>query len=76
MKNVIIIEDEKDISELVRLHLEDIKCKVQSFANGRSGYEHTVNSHINRLRAKIEEDPAVPSYVLTTWDVGYRFNDS
>lgn len=40
------------------------------------GYEHTVNSHINRLRAKIEEDPTNPAYVLTTWGVGYRFNDS
>jgi two-component system, OmpR family, alkaline phosphatase synthesis response regulator PhoP len=40
------------------------------------GYEHTVNSHINRLRAKIEIDPAKPTYVLTTWGVGYRFNDT
>ncbi len=39
------------------------------------GYEHTVNSHINRLRAKIEKDPTKPEYVLTTWGVGYRFND-
>lgn len=40
------------------------------------GYEHTVNSHINRLRAKVETDPAEPEYVLTTWGVGYRFNDA
>ncbi|MET0051443.1 MAG: response regulator transcription factor [Candidatus Thiodiazotropha sp.] len=39
------------------------------------GYEHTVNSHINRLRAKIETDPAQPRYVLTVWGVGYKFND-
>ncbi len=39
------------------------------------GYEHTVNSHINRLRSKIETDPNNPDYVLTTWGVGYRFND-
>jgi DNA-binding response OmpR family regulator len=37
------------------------------------GYEHTVNSHINRLRAKIEVDPAHPRYVLTVWGVGYKF---
>jgi len=37
------------------------------------GYEHTVNSHINRLRAKIEEDPARPRWVLTVWGVGYKF---
>lgn len=40
-----------------------------------SGYEHTVNAHINRLRAKIEEDQNNPHYILTTWGVGYRFND-
>jgi two-component system OmpR family response regulator len=37
------------------------------------GYEHTVNSHINRLRAKIEKDPTMPVYILTVWGVGYRF---
>lgn len=40
------------------------------------GYEHTVNSHINRLRAKIEDNPSQPRYILTTWGVGYRFNDA
>jgi DNA-binding response OmpR family regulator len=42
---------------------------------GHEGYEHTVNSHINRLRAKIEKDPAHPAYVLTVWGVGYKFID-
>lgn len=40
------------------------------------GYEHTVNSHINRLRAKIEENPAKPEYILTVWGVGYKFMDT
>jgi len=39
------------------------------------GYEHTVNSHINRLRSKIEENPAQPRYILTVWGVGYKFAD-
>ena len=42
---------------------------------GHEGYEHTVNSHINRLRSKIEKDPAHPVYVLTVWGVGYKFID-
>jgi DNA-binding response OmpR family regulator len=40
-----------------------------------NGYEHTVNSHINRLRSKIENDLSDPTYILTSWGVGYRFND-
>jgi DNA-binding response OmpR family regulator len=36
------------------------------------GYEHTVNTHINRLRAKIEADPAQPERILTVWGRGYK----
>jgi DNA-binding response OmpR family regulator len=39
---------------------------------GHEGYEHTVNSHINRLRAKIEPDPTDPTSIVTVWGVGYK----
>lgn len=39
---------------------------------GHEGYEHTVNSHINRLRSKIEPDPAHPEMIVTVWGVGYK----
>ena len=39
------------------------------------GYDHTVNSHINRLRSKIEKDANNPRYIKTVWGVGYRFID-
>ncbi len=38
------------------------------------GLEHTVNSNINRIRMKIEEDAAKPKYILTVWGIGYKFN--
>lgn len=40
---------------------------------GHEGYEHTVNSHINRLRSKLETDPRTPRYIKTIWGVGYQF---
>jgi DNA-binding response OmpR family regulator len=34
---------------------------------------NTVTVHINRLREKIEQDPAKPQYIQTVWGAGYRF---
>ncbi|MET0015111.1 MAG: response regulator transcription factor [Sedimenticola sp.] len=48
----------------------------QVWGYNHDGYEHTVNSHINRLRAKVEKDPSNPDYILTVWGVGYKFTDS
>jgi len=43
---------------------------------GHDGYEHNVNCHINRLRAKVERNPAQPRYILTVRGVGYKFADN
>lgn len=39
------------------------------------GYEHTVTTHINRLRAKLEADPLRPEIILTVRGAGYRMRD-
>ena len=45
----------------------------QIWGYGHDGYEHTVNSHMNRLRAKIDPDPNCLKYIKTVWGVGYKF---
>jgi DNA-binding response OmpR family regulator len=40
------------------------------------GYEHTVTTHINRLRAKVEQDPMQPRYILTVRGAGYKMRDA
>ncbi len=37
------------------------------------GYDRTVDSHVQRLRAKLEDDPSAPRFVRTVWGVGYKF---
>jgi len=44
----------------------------QVWGHRHDGYEHTVNTHINRLRNKIERDPAAPRRILTVWGRGYK----
>ena len=44
------------------------------WGHGHEGYEHTVNSHINRLRSKIEPDPTNPACIVTVWGVGYKLD--
>jgi DNA-binding response OmpR family regulator len=44
----------------------------QVWGHRHDGYEHTVNTHINRLRNKIERDPAEPRRILTVWGRGYK----
>jgi DNA-binding response OmpR family regulator len=46
------------------------------WGSGFDGYAYTVNSHINRLRAKIEADAAKPQHIITVWGVGYRFDQA
>lgn len=47
----------------------------QVWGYSHNGYEHTVNSHINRLRKKIEVYPAQKRHIETVWGVGYRFSE-
>lgn len=52
----------------------DLLDKIWGYSH--AGYEHTVNSHINRLRKKIEINPADPNHIITVWGVGYKFAEA
>ena len=48
----------------------------QVWGYAHDGYEHTVNSHMNRLRAKIEPDPGNPRHIVTVRGLGYKYETS
>jgi DNA-binding response OmpR family regulator len=48
----------------------------QVWGYGHDGYDHTVNSHINRLRAKLGDDRSEARFIHTVWGVGYRFENA
>ncbi|MDO6680809.1 MULTISPECIES: response regulator transcription factor [unclassified Oceanobacter] len=67
---------EFDLLSYFMQHPEDAFSRAhllnRIWGQGQEGYEHTVNTHINRLRAKIEDDPTRPRIIVTVWGVGYR----
>ena len=46
------------------------------WGQGYDGYDHTVNSHINRLRSKLGDEREAAAFIHTVWGVGYRFEAS
>lgn len=67
---------EFDLLALLMLHPRAIFTRAQLldrvWGTTHDGFEHTVNSHINRLRAKLEPVPSQPRYIVTVWGRGYR----
>ncbi|WP_143870251.1 response regulator transcription factor [Catenovulum sediminis] len=53
---------------------EQLLDEIWGYQHAGSG--HTVNSTVNRLRAKLETDPAKPKWLITVWGVGYKFDGS
>jgi DNA-binding response OmpR family regulator len=68
---------EYELLELLSRHPEQAFSRnqllEQVWGYRYEGYSHTVNSHINRLRAKLERNPSEPKYIQTVWGFGYRF---
>ena len=68
---------EFDLLHFLLRHPEQVFSRAalleRVWGEGFDGFEHTVNSHINRLRQKIEHDAQSPALITTVWGVGYRF---
>lgn len=68
---------EFDLLQFLQRHPGQVFSRAQLlhqvWGEGFEGFEHTVNSHINRLRTKVEADPQNPRLITTVWGVGYRF---
>lgn len=66
---------EFELLQMLAEHPRQVFTHDQLFERfwGEYGDRHTVAVHINRIRQKIEDDPANPHYILTVWGVGYRF---
>ena len=64
------------ILALLLQHPEKVYTKAQIYAliweDAYLGDENAVNVQISRLRAKLEEDPRQPRYILTVWGIGYK----
>ena len=76
--NLELTSTEFDLLLYLASHPDQVFTRAQLLSSvwgyHHSGYEHTVNSHINRLRNKLEKDANHPEIVQTVWGVGYKFN--
>lgn len=77
-KELDLTSTEFDLIYYLASHPDQVFSRTQLLSSvwgyHHSGYEHTVNSHINRLRNKLEQDVTEPEIVQTVWGVGYKFN--
>lgn len=77
-KNVDLTSTEFDLLYYLASHPDQVFSREQLLSSvwgyHHSGYEHTVNSHINRLRNKVEINATKPEIVQTVWGVGYKLS--
>jgi DNA-binding response OmpR family regulator len=74
---IVLTQKEFDLLQYFAEHPGRVYTRAQLldavWGYSHEGYEHAVNCHINRLRAKIEPNPGDPQFLLTAWGVGYKF---
>ncbi len=77
-RNINLTNKEFDLLEYLARRKGQVFSRSQLldaiWGDAYDGFDHTVNSHVNRLRAKLEKNPDNPEYVVTVWGVGYKFS--
>lgn len=78
-KEIFMTNKEFDILELLARNKGQVFSKEQIYdrvwgANYFSDNKNII-AYINKIRKKIEPDPANPVYILTVWGIGYKFNE-
>jgi DNA-binding response OmpR family regulator len=76
-RGVTLTAREFDLLWLLARHPEQVFTREQ-LLDRVWGYEFdgddsTVTVHIRRLREKLETDPSQPTFILTVWGIGYKF---
>jgi DNA-binding response OmpR family regulator len=76
--NVDLTAREFDLLAYLAQHGEQVFSRNQLLDSvwgySHEGYEHTVNTHINRLRNKLKRSDNQPDFIQTVWGVGYKFS--
>src|SRR5687767_6443023 len=49
MRQVLIIEDDKDIAELISIHLQDLVCEIRHCADGESGFTMAIEKSFDLI---------------------------
>jgi two-component system, OmpR family, phosphate regulon response regulator OmpR len=67
-----LTERERDMLRLLAEHAAETVTREALAGPGVAGNERTVDVQVNRLRRKIERDPANPLHLQTVRGIGYR----
>lgn len=67
-----LTERERDMLRLLSAHSGESVSREALTGSGAAANERTIDVQINRLRRKIESDPANPVYLQTARGAGYR----
>jgi DNA-binding response OmpR family regulator len=78
-KEISLTRDEYSILSLLMSRREKIFTREEILAaakgDGYEGLDRSVDNHIKKLRAKIEDDPRSPRYIITVYGMGYRLGE-